>query len=295
VDVEELPVASALLRGRSTANVAMTAELEDGARVWLSVNAQPLFRSGDADPYGAMVTLTDITRYKETELQLSRSNTDLAQFAVVISHDLGAPLTVIQGMADIVARRAGDTLDDQTRHLLERISAAATGGRTLIRELLDYARSGSAELNLRRVDMHELADEVVELLSPAVQEHRAAVRIGRLPTVLGDATMLRQVLQNLIGNALKFGPPADALVEVSAERTEDAWCFSVQDNGVGIEATDLDRIFVMMQRGNRTAEGYPGSGIGLAVCQRIVERHGGRIWAESEPGRGTTLRFTLPY
>lgn len=293
LDVDDYPIAITLRTGKPSAHVPMSTLLPDGSRLWISVSSTPLFRDGEDEPYGVVASITDITRYKEAEQQLARSNTDLSQFSSVVAHDLSAPLTVIAGMADLTLRRSGDQVDDKSRLMLERIGAAARGGQTLIRELLEYARSGTGELRAQDVELAPLTDGVLELLEPLATERQAGVSVGPLPTVRGDEVQLRQVFQNLLSNALKYGRPRSGRVRVEAHHEGSRWRISVTDDGVGIDPADFGTIFEMLSR-TRSAEGYPGTGIGLALCKRIIERHGGRIWVDSTPGLGSTFSFTLP-
>jgi PAS domain S-box-containing protein len=283
---ERLPAVVALRTGRPLEGLTVRSQRPDGTPLWISLSATPLAAQEGAAPYAVVVSMTDITRYKRTEEELARSNSDLGQFASVVAHDLSAPLAVIGGMADLLQRRSGDDLDGASRTMIGRISAAARSGQELIRELLAYAKAGEADLRREPVDLAEAASHTVDLLAGAADR----VSIGPLPVVTGDPVQLGQLLQNLLGNALKF---SDGPVEVTAERTGTEDVISVRDQGVGVPPEDAERIFGMLTR-TRDAEGYPGTGIGLAVCRRIVERHGGRIWVESVHGKGSTFRVALP-
>jgi signal transduction histidine kinase len=223
--------------------------------------------------------------------ELEHSNEELNRFASVVSHDLQAPLATVNMYAQLLERRHGDSLGND-RKIVDGISAATAQARELIRDLLEYSRAGRAELRSERLDSNQLVSEVLELLAAPIQEAEATVEIGELPVLDGDRGSLRQVFQNLIGNAIKFsdGPPH---VSVSAELDGNCWTFAVADDGIGMDPDQAHAIFEPFHRlhGERS---YPGTGIGLAVCERIVQRHGGRIWAESEPGQGSVFRFTLP-
>jgi light-regulated signal transduction histidine kinase (bacteriophytochrome) len=164
----------------------------------------------------------------------------------------------------------------------------------LINDLLAYSRVGTRPLQLESVDVAQVMEQVKGDLAAAIDESGGAVTRDDMPTVRADPTQLRQLFQNLITNGLKFRRPKESpSVHVSARQDNGAWVFGVQDNGIGIESQYLERIFVLFQRLHTRAE-YPGTGIGLAICKKIVERHGGRMWVESEPGRGTTFWFSLP-
>ena len=249
--------------------------------------------------------IRDISARKLIEAELERSNAELTQFASVASHDLSEPLRVIEGFADLLARRYTGRLDDDADVFLGHITSASVRMRALIDALLRYARAGNAPLELARVETTGLATQATEALATRLREADVEVQVAAaLPPVVADATLLRQVFQNLVANAVKHADHHGVRVEVSAERQGEAWRFSVRDDGPGIAPDDHERIFEMFARGRRVATPagppapgaaeQPGAGIGLSVCQRVVERHGGRIWVESVPGRGADFRFTIP-
>jgi signal transduction histidine kinase len=224
--------------------------------------------------------------------ELERSNEELERFGSVVSHDLQAPLATVSMYAQLLERRHGDQLGND-RRIVDGICAATGHARELIRDLLDYSKAGRGELRSDPVDTGQLVSEVLDLLAAPIEEARAHVTVGDLPVLRGDPGSLRQVFQNLIGNAVKFCE-GDPEVRITAERADDGmWRFAVADNGIGMDPVEARDIFEPFHRlhGDGT---YAGTGIGLAVCERIVEHHGGRIWMESEVGRGSTFRFTLP-
>jgi signal transduction histidine kinase len=227
----------------------------------------------------------------ERSRELERSNRELEQFASVTSHDLQAPLATISMYAQLLEQRHSEDLNGG-QQLVEGINAATVKARTLIRDLLEYSRAGRGELLSDPVDMGGLADEALEMLAGPIEQSGAVVTVDELPVILGDARKLRQVFLNLIGNALKFteGSPE---VRVSAEVQGTTAIFAVTDNGIGMDPGQAERIFQPFHRLHGEEE-YPGTGIGLAVCERIIEQHGGRIWAQSAPNEGSTFRFTLP-
>jgi PAS domain S-box-containing protein len=288
VGAEEYPIAVVLRTGRRIDSAPLQIALPDGTPLWISVSATPLFEEGDDRAHAVVASMTDITRYKEAELELARSNSDLAQFASVVAHDLSAPLTVIAGMAEMVQRRAAESIGEHEHLMLERIAAAARNGQSLISELLQFAKAGQAELHVEEVPLGPLVDEIAGVLQGPDAPSR--VGHGALPAVRADRVQLRQVLQNLVGNALKF---SEGPVRVEASADGAGWRVSVRDEGIGIDPADQERIFGMLTR-TPSADGFPGTGIGLAVCRRIVDRHGGRIWVESAPGKGSTFSFSLP-
>ena len=227
----------------------------------------------------------------ERSRELERSNRELEQFASVTSHDLQAPLATISMYAQLLEQRHAEELNGG-QQLVEGINAATVKARTLIRDLLEYSRAGRGELLNEPVEMRDVADEALEMLAGPIEQSGADVNVEELPVILGDARKLRQVFLNLISNALKFAEDIP-VVRVSAEVQGNTAIFAVTDNGIGMDPGQAERIFQPFHRLHGEEE-YPGTGIGLAVCERIVEQHGGRIWAQSAPGQGSTFRFTLP-
>jgi PAS domain S-box-containing protein len=271
----------------------------NGDRVWIAWT-----NKGIVDEQGAVTEIlcvgNDITARKQAEallarrtVELERSNADLEQFAYIVSHDLQAPLTVIAGFAELLARRSQGKLDDKAEEFIKQIKEGVRRQQHLINDLLDYSRVTTRGKEFEPVDLNAVLDQVLTDLSLLIQEKGAVVSHEPLPTVMADAAQLGRVFQNLIGNALKFCREGALRVEIGAEPGEQEWRFWVRDNGIGIPAKDFDRIFMMFERLHDRSE-YPGTGIGLAICQKIVERHGGRIWVESEPGTGSTFWFTIP-
>jgi signal transduction histidine kinase len=227
----------------------------------------------------------------ERTAELERSNEELDRFASVVSHDLQAPLATVSMYAQLLERRHGDQLGDD-RRIVDGICQATGQSRELIRDVLEYSKAGRGELRARPVDPNHIVNEVLEVLAAPIQDAGAVVDVDDLPGVTGDPANLRQVFQNLIGNAIKFSEDSPH-VAVTAERDDGLVRFAVSDNGIGMDPKDAREIFEPFHRLHGSSH-YPGTGIGLAVCERIIEHHGGRIWAESEPGHGSTFRFELP-
>ncbi|HNT87121.1 MAG TPA: PAS domain S-box protein, partial [Candidatus Hydrogenedentes bacterium] len=235
----------------------------------------------------------DITARKQMEEALARSNEDLERFAYIASHDLQEPLRAVSGTLDLLRRRHGDTLDEEGNRFLARALGAAERMRTLINDLLAYSRVTAQGEPPEEVDSAALVDQLFEDLKSTIEEHGAVVTRDEMPRVLADPPQLRRVFQNLLSNAIKFHGEEPPKIHITADFAGEFWEFSVSDNGVGIDPEYFDRIFVVFQRLHGHSE-YPGTGIGLAICKRIVERHGGMICVESEPGKGSIFRFTIP-
>lgn len=233
------------------------------------------------------------SQLRESHEELETSNADLEQFAYVASHDLQTPLRSVARYVQMLERRYADDLDERARGYIERAVAGSKRMEALIRSLLDYSRVGSRGGEFLPTDAKALVEDVVEDLAPTLAETGGEVACNGLPVVNADETQLRQVFQNLIGNGVKFRGEAPPRVEVSAERQNGEWVFSVRDNGIGIDPEYHDQVFVIFQRLHGTGQ-YPGTGIGLALCKRMIERHHGRMWVESTPGGGSTFYFSLP-
>lgn len=246
------------------------------------------------------VRLNDISSRKAAEEllrrrseELERSNRELERFAYVASHDLQEPLRMVVSFSQLLARRYQGRLDKDADEFIGFAVEGATRMERLISDLLAYSRVNSTPHELRRIPASEAAHRAVENLREAISAAMAKVRVGDLPTVRVDPSQLTQVFQNLIGNAVKFRGQSPPEVDITAERRDGTWEFAVRDNGIGIDPAHHDRVFSMFQRLHPRTR-YEGTGIGLAICKSIVERHGGRIWIESEPGRGSTFRFSIP-
>lgn len=225
--------------------------------------------------------------------QLARSNAELEQFAYVASHDLQEPLRTVSNFAELLERRHKDRLDPDALKLMGHIVNGVARMRELINDLLNYSRVGSEPREFESVETEAVLKEALENLALTIKETSAEISKDPLPAVNGDHRLLVALFQNLIGNALKFYNQKPPRIHISAGREPNGWIFSIKDNGIGIETEYLDRIFVIFQRLHKK-QGYPGTGIGLAICKKIVERHQGRIWVESQPGQGSTFYFSIP-
>ena len=229
----------------------------------------------------------------ELRTALTRAQDDLDQFAVLVSHDLREPLRVLSGYLSLLERRAGGQLDDKNRACLHEALAAATRMSALIDGLLDFSRAGRQTRPHATTDAGAALSDALKNLQALLEESGAHVTRDPMPRVAADPVQLTHVFQNLVANAAKFrrhGVPAD--IHIGAKRLDQAWEFSVRDNGIGIEPKDHARLFVLFRRLH--GDERPGTGVGLALCKKIIEAHGGRIWIDSAPTIGTTIRFTIP-
>jgi len=225
--------------------------------------------------------------------ELASSNENLEQFAYVASHDLQEPLRIMSNYSQLLERRYKEKLDKDADDFIGFIVDAAKRMQKLITDLLEYSRTGSKNVTRTEVDCNEVLRKVTDMMSAIIESDHAIVSHDNLPVLTAHETGLIQLFQNLIGNALKFHGKQPPIIHVSARRDKNEWLFSVRDNGIGIEPQYRERIFQIFQRLHSIGE-YPGTGIGLSICKKIVEYHGGRIWVESEAGKGATFYFTIP-
>ncbi len=304
---QELPLAEELLAGKIP-NYQLEKRFvrRGGEPVWVVHNASTVHDSSGRLLYG-IAQVQDITERKRAEeglgrvaaelerraIELERSNADLAQFAYVASHDLSEPLRMVSSYVQLLERRYSDQLDQDAHEFIEFAVDGVNRMQRLIEDLLAYSRVGTSEYRLERVDVGALVEDTLRGMRATVADSGAIVTHDSLPEIVGDPGQLRQLFQNLVSNGIKFveeGPPR---VHVSAERDGHEWRFAVGDNGIGIDPHHADRIFAVFKR-LHGRDSYPGSGIGLSICKRIVERHNGRIWVEPNEGGGSRFCFTLP-
>lgn len=271
----------------------------DGKQVWIH-DACTLVKdtmSGCSIQHGVLFDVTERKTAQE-ELarkaqELARSNAELEQFAYVASHDLQEPLRMVASYTQLLARRYKGKLDEDAEEFINFAVDGANRMQQLIQDLLSYSRVTTRGKTLSLTQAEAGCSAAIANLQESIQEANAVVNVASLPTVLADATQLTQLFQNLIANAIKYRNERKPEIYVDARPNGKEWVFSVRDNGIGIEPQYFERIFQMFQR-LHTRKEYSGTGIGLAVCRKIVERHGGRIWVESEAGKGSTFLFTIP-
>jgi light-regulated signal transduction histidine kinase (bacteriophytochrome) len=260
----------------------------------LEVRAKPF-----AEGKQQLVTITDITERKQRAEELRRmnealakSNLDLQRFAYIASHDLQTPLRSISSFVDLVRSTYGEALEPQARDWLARTAQSVEHLQTLIRELLDYSRVDTEPRAFEPVAMGAALEHVRGLLEVPLRDANATLTTDELPEVMGDRSQLVQLLLNLVGNAIKYRRAEAPRIHVAATARDADWLFEVRDNGIGIAPKHHQQVFEIFKRLHDQKK-YPGTGIGLAICRRVVDRHGGKIWVESKPGEGSTFFFTI--
>jgi PAS domain S-box-containing protein len=259
-----------------------------------------VYKDDSNNVIGVFASARDITELKEAEKnlklkieELTRSNAELEQFAYVSSHDLQEPLRMIASYLQLLERKYKGKLDAKADKYINFSVDGATRMQNLIDDLLDFSRVTTHANELKLTDLESVYSEILSNLEVLIKENNAIIKHNHLPTVMADKTQISQVFQNLINNAIKFRSDDQPKINISVKEEHDHWLFAVQDNGIGIDPKHSDRIFEIFKRLNKKRD-YPGTGIGLAICKKIIERHGGRIWVESEMGKGTIFYFTLP-
>jgi len=262
----------------------------DGSELAVEVGLTPL---PTPDGRFTMASIIDITERKRYEDELRRSNAELEQFAYIASHDLQEPLRMVASYTELIGQRYRGQLDDKADKYIFYAVDGAKRMQRLVADLLTYSRVGSQGRPLVEVDTQAVVTSTVDMMQPSIRKARARIEVSPLPHVMADEVQLRQLFQNLIGNALKFRAEADPVIGVRVAHHGDQWLFCVEDNGIGIDMQYAERVFQMFQRLHERGK-YEGSGIGLTIVKRIVERHGGRVWIESTPGLGTSFFFSLP-
>jgi light-regulated signal transduction histidine kinase (bacteriophytochrome) len=255
------------------------------------------------DDFGAPVRMTgvcfDITEMKRSTEQtmfnlnedLLRSNKELEQFAYVASHDLQEPLRMISSFTQLLSMRYKDKLDKEAQEFISFAVDGASRMQTLINDLLEYSRIETRGKSLTAVDMHYVLGQTINNLGIKIREKNALITNDELPTIVANQAQMIQLFQNLIGNSIKFCI-CSPIIHISAKSEHNHYHFTIKDNGIGIESQYFEKVFQIFQR-LHSKEEYGGTGIGLAICKRIIERHGGKIWIESDPGEGTIFNFTL--
>lgn len=274
---------------------------KDGKSIWCSLSGKALGADQPIDlDEGVLWIIDDISdrkqseqRLRETLNELERSNKELAQFAYVASHDLQEPLRAIVGFLQLLKARYDDRLDEKGRHYIDRTVRASHRMQTLISDLLTLSRVNTRELTFEPADFNHIVHHALKRLQPHIDRKRAKINCAELPTLMADKRQMETIFHNLISNALKYNENQEPVIEIGGTRKDSEYRFHVKDNGIGIPSKFYDRIFTVFQRLHGRNE-YSGTGIGLTLCKKIVEHHGGRIWVESNVGEGATFYFTLP-
>ncbi len=288
----ELPMQQAVAMGREVKDVEIEILLPSGNRRTMRGNACPLFNDR-GQVRGAVASFLDITDRQRMEEELRRSNAELQQYSCVASHDLQEPLRMVTTYLNLLKRRYGDQLDEKAKEYLD---FAVDGGermKALIIDLLEYSKIDTKGKEFAPVNMNEVLDGVKKMLKAPIHENKAEIMAEPLPTISADVLQMAQLVQNLVGNAIKFHGPKPPKVRISVSESATEWTFAVKDNGIGIDPKNNKKLFQMFNR-LHTRKEYSGTGIGLAISKKIVERHGGRIWVESDGKNGSTFLFTIP-
>jgi PAS domain S-box-containing protein len=288
----------AALAGKTDCDMEYRAVWPDGTVRWI-YDLGRAYEDASGTPVRMAGSMLDITDRKlaEEELRaltddLVRSNAELEKFAYIASHDLQEPLRMMASYTQLLQRRYKGRLDSDADEFIAYAVDGATRMQTLINDLLAYSRVGTHGSPFASTDLDVVLDGVLRAMGPSIAEAHATVTREHMPLVDCDAVQIGQVFQNLIANAVKFHGEQAPRIHLGVTRSDGEWVFSVKDNGMGIEPAYFDRIFVIFQRLQSRAD-YPGTGMGLAICKHVIERHGGRIWVESQPGAGSTFYFTL--
>lgn len=276
----------------------LVAKRKDGSEFYVEISLSPM-KAGEEHYTSAAIR--DVSEKVVMQKQLKSSmealankNKELEQFAYVASHDLQSPLNTILSLVALMRREHKGEMNKNENHYLQLISQTAGRMSSLIKDLLDYSRVGREEERMQTTDCNRVVADVLKDLDASIHESQAVIEVGSLPVIQASATELRRLFQNLIANALKFRKPkVTPHVTIGVKSANGDWQFHVTDNGIGIEDRYKEKIFMIFERLHPSRE-YDGTGIGLAVCQKIVQSHGGKIWVESKVGEGSTFYFTIP-
>jgi two-component system sensor histidine kinase/response regulator len=280
-ETERVPVM--FLSAARLADLDVVAGLEHGGDNYLREPVEPAV---------LIATVRALLRVKDVEEELIRSNEQLRQFAFIVSHELQEPLRMVKSYTQLLSQRYKDQLGDEANDFMQVTVNGVSRMEKFISDMLSYAQAVEAEIDMKVVACQTAVDWAMLELQGAIDESGASVTRDELPFVIGDPMRLSQVFRNLIGNAIKYRGDQPPVIHIGCEEAQDEYVISVRDNGMGIEAKYFNNIFVLFKRLHGRERS--GSGVGLAVCKEIVERHGGRIWVESTVGRGSTFWFTLP-
>jgi PAS domain S-box-containing protein len=295
---EALHILERIKNGERVEHYETVRRAKDGRRVNISLSVSPIFDEAGV-MVGASKIARDITERKIAEdalekqaSSLVRANADLQEFAYITSHDLLEPLRTIRACTEMFLKKNGEKLTDDEKDLLQLVAAAGQRMSAMVSDLLGYSRMLTEDVPMANVPISEVLDWARNNLHLAVQTSNAQISCREMPIVRGNRIALVQLFQNLLSNAIKYRRSEPVEIRISAERKADGWLFAVRDNGIGIDPTYHQCIFRLFQRLH--SQEFPGTGIGLTLCRKIVQAHGGKIWVESEVGMGATFFFTLP-
>ncbi len=304
---ETHPVSTAITTKEPVSNVTMGVYRPiTNDRVWLLVNAEPLL-DGKGDVKEVICSFSDITERKIIEekltwlyqslevraFELARSNADLERFLYVATHDLQEPLRMVNSFTQLLKKKYGKQLDEQANDYINYAVEGASRMKKLILDLLEYSKfSGNSE-EFTPTDMHTVLHIVSQAFSKELKEAEAELMIAELPVISANTSLMVQLFKNLIGNALKYRSAVKPEIQITCKEEKDNFLFSVKDNGIGIDPKYADKIFILFRRLHNDNETYEGTGVGLAICKKIIDLHQGNIWVESGQGKGSTFNFTI--
>jgi len=279
-------------------NLEFRVRRSDGRYIWVEDHMIKVRNNGDSHMAGVLINITEHKtteeKLKQLAEKLSQSNKELEQFAYVASHDLQEPLRMVASYIQLLQRRYKGSISAEADEFINYSVDGVVRMKTLINDLLAYSRVNTKDAPLEDVDVNKIVAQNLKNLAASIQETGAQINYENLPVVKANTLQINQLFQNLISNAIKFRKPdVSPIVNITAKHAGDEWLFTVSDNGIGIDKEFSDKIFIIFQRLHNNSE-YPGTGIGLAICKKIVEKLGGHLWVESEPGRGSTFTFTIP-
>ncbi|MBD3168928.1 MAG: PAS domain S-box protein [candidate division Zixibacteria bacterium] len=288
-----------VIRGKRVASFETVRRHKDGTLIPVSITVSPIKNNND-EVIGASTICYNLSERFEYEdklrrvlEKLSQSNRDLEQFAYIASHDLQEPLRAVSGYLQLLSKRYEEELNEKARGFINRSTAAAKRMQDMIRGLLEFSRVSSKARPSKPTDLNEILKNVIDNLELSIIESGADINWENMPIITADRVQMTQLFQNLISNSLKFAGQSKPVIKVTANKLNGDWRFSVEDNGIGVEENCKERIFDIFHRLHKNSD-YPGTGMGLAICKKIVERHGGKIWVESNLGEGSVFSFTLP-
>ena len=290
--------ASTFKRGGEVDNAELLLECKDGARLPVLLSGRVLRNSQGIVEHGILTwrdisNLIHVQSRDQLAIELERTNEDLERFAYVASHDLQEPLRMVASYTQLLAERYAGQLDDRADRYIAYAVDGAKRMQGLISDLLALSRVGRSKRNFQHVELDGVCYQVIQAFAGEADAVGAVIKMGRLPAVKGDPSELELIFQNLIGNAIKYRGSEPLSIQVDAESSDGFWDIHIKDNGIGFEEGDAELIFGMFEKLHARTQ-YPGTGIGLAIVQKIVRLHGGRAWAESAPGQGATFHFTMP-